>query len=174
MTPDVLANALRLLEYHQHAMESRRSIELKLFTGAVAFLLVSTHGLLELLQSPSSEANTDESDVASLFVQMNGLWWLAALFVMLLVTYLALLICVEAASKKNRESYWNLESHARSAVQASCAGQEWAPVHDLSAPRKESLPLAILRSWAATPPFVATCLIATACWVAVSMTVAAL
>jgi hypothetical protein len=136
-----------LLNYHHDAMESRRSIQLKIFTGSTAFFLVVTKVIYE--------ARENISDTP--FVP----WGIGFAFLVLLLTYLFMLWRIETATTFDREKYHRLEDHLRSILPAC------SPPSEIKNRTRgnETILDTLLRSWASVPPFLATVIIAGSCWI---------
>jgi hypothetical protein len=173
-----LGSYLELLKYHHLAMESRRGIELKIFTGAVTLILVATKGLYDARIATMSGA-------PSLCLGAFGL---------LLAIYGFMLWRIEIATSFDRRMYHAIENRIRDMLSiktilepesrwttvwhswtgwrpfrkkrsvANAAAPEKSGKPGLS-PKRESLSVTLLRSWAAVPPFLAACVITAACWV---------
>lgn len=137
-TSDAFENAHRLLTYHQNAMQSRRSVELRLFTGVIAFMLLVTKGFLEY-KTVLSGANNLRTVIA-------------AGIILCILCYAAVLVLIETASHQNRIRYafWDrvLERLSKNSVIAS------PNEYDVDVP-VEGLMRAVLSSWAAGPPLIA-------------------
>lgn len=142
--PTQIENTLRLLEYHHRAMEARRSIQLKIFTGGIAFLLIITKGLYDYRDAIYNVPHI-------LLIIIGGFAALPAIYAFMLVR-------IEAASKRDRESYHGLESDLRQVVK----GYFYEPSLD-KPERREGLGWSLLRSWAAVPPFLVALLVGVAC-----------
>lgn len=96
-----------LLKYHHNAMESRRTIQLTIFTACIAFFLIVTKGLYDARATILATPWTPY--VVGIF------------FVLLLVIYFYMLIRMEIASKFDREQYHHLEDCVRGATRDCCA-----------------------------------------------------
>jgi hypothetical protein len=164
-----IQNALSLLEYHHRAMESRRAIELKIFTAAIAFFLVITKGLY------------DAREV--LYSYQGAGYFLAVPFLLSLVIYLFMLLCIESASKRNRQKYhyWSdridalvkeelLDNSGNNILKrngspsAGNSDKKRDNVDFRNSKRSESFLQTLLSSWAAVPPFLAAVVIAFSCY----------
>ena len=144
---DDVANALRLLEYHHHAMETRRSLELKVFTGAVVFFLAVTRSIYE--------------HISLLRAYTYAACWVAGAFVILLGLYGFFLYRIELATRHDRLRYHQLEQDLSPIIQTQLGG---VASIGLRSANVESPFVGFIRSWAAVPPFMATMVIATGCW----------
>jgi hypothetical protein len=136
---------MALLNYHHHAMEARRSLELKIFTAGIAFLLVITKGLHD---TPTfiSARGAPEATLAA--------------FGILLGIYCFMLIRIETATAFDRRQYHRLERCVRRMLPEYAKDQEALD----NSGKQETWLQALVRSWAAFPPFVAATVIAIACW----------
>jgi hypothetical protein len=141
-----VSDHVALAEYHHGAMEVRRSLELKIVTGAIVFFLLTTKAF--------SDANIDTSPWSVALVSLTGL------YTALLMILGFLLWRIEKATRPDRECYHQLSNEAWNLVHG-------LPILDLdpdkSKPKTEKWGTVLLRSWAAVPPFAATCVIAIAC-----------
>jgi hypothetical protein len=135
---------MALLNYHHHAMEARRSLELKVFTGGVAFLLVITKGLHD------SPAYISSRWAPTATAVIFGLLW---------AIYLFMLFRIEIATSPDRRSYHFLEQKIGEILAINANGKVVG-----KRDRRETWCEVLLRSWAAVPPFCAATVIAIACW----------
>jgi hypothetical protein len=140
-----ISHYIDMLKYHHSAMESRRTIQLTIFTACVGLFLVVTKGL--------SDAR------AAILATSWANYAVGGFFFLLLAIYLHMLLRMEAASKFDRKQYHHLEDCVRARI------PEYSLKPVAATPRKEETSFMLfLRAWASVPPFMAAVVIAISCW----------
>ncbi len=87
--PDrTLENCIKVLNYHQHSMESRRGLELKMLTGIVGFYLLALKGTINIAKNVY--------DVNRIYTLVQIVFLCGVLF------YVIFVFNIERASGKNR------------------------------------------------------------------------
>lgn len=134
---------LRILEYHHHNMESRRSIEIRTFAGVLALDLAVAKGVVEVLGS------LQVIDPSSLKVIVQAAYW--AIF----IGFTVFVVLIENSSRFDRQRYHALERHIWNHLQGQ--SEQEVKVQD------EPLGISVIRSWAAAPPVLGLLLLTILC-----------
>ena len=150
-----IENAINLLDYYHRAMESRRGIELKIFTGIIAFFLVVTKGLYDRIETLAALTKY-------LPTYLPGTTYIIGIpFILCIFIYLFMLCRIETASKMDRSRYHFWENRIDTLVKERFGLSTEKSESEIE---KEGFLSSWFRSWAAAPPFMAALLIALSCW----------
>lgn len=125
--------AKELVDHHHAAMRDRRAIELKVFTGAIAVVL--------LVAKESVDIVTRVQDACAFR------WLLSVFLALFLVSYAVGLLAIESRNRTDRMMYTAAEDRMR---QGGSGPME---------PATECFCRTLWHSWAATVPFLVTTLV---------------
>ncbi len=95
-----VSDYLTLLQYHHSAMDSRRKIETRVFTGTVIFFLVIAKGATDAI------SHVSDPEQFKLLMQV--------IYIVSSVLFVIFILWVERPAKSNREMYVALEKHIAS------------------------------------------------------------
>lgn len=129
-----------LLVYHHHAMETRRAIGLKVFTGTVFFYLALAKGAVDIFPLISAD---NQGDFRSLF---------RITLLLILFLFIGFIIQIEFKSKSDRQNYLVLEKKLGDQSETSVTVI------------KEGFFKTVFRSWAATWPALTLILLTVMFW----------
>ena len=105
MTDDERAFLLKMAEYHQNAMQSRRAIQLKIFTGTVVVFLLLADGTREFALLLSDKY--DPCLLSDNYEQLANLMTGVSVVIVILFTFA--LAQIEAVSMRDRNKYDSIE-----------------------------------------------------------------